>query len=173
MIHTIGNLERRRTLVLSGHDWHRGVLGIVASRVVGKYHRPTLLLDVQDGMAVGSGRSIDGFNLHQALEKLAHLFERFGGHMVEDVTLETDFLIEGYSVSYANLDLWEFLRLEGKEIEDLQAFEVDRALGRLLPEQTLEAVETMMDSDVQRRNDAIELHVPMLTVKSFLEYIVP
>ncbi len=80
MLHAIGDLEGRRTLVLSGHDWHRGILGIVASRVVGKYHRPTLLLDVQDGMAVGSGRSIDGFNLHQALEKLTHLFERFGGH---------------------------------------------------------------------------------------------
>jgi len=74
------DLEERRTLVLSGHDWHRGVLGIVASRLVGKYHRPTLLLDVRDGMAVGSGRSIDGFNLHQALERLSHLFERFGGH---------------------------------------------------------------------------------------------
>lgn len=74
------DLGERRTLVLSGHDWHRGVLGIVASRLVGKYHRPTLLLDVRDGMAVGSGRSIDGFNLHQALERLSHLFERFGGH---------------------------------------------------------------------------------------------
>jgi single-stranded-DNA-specific exonuclease len=74
------DLGERRTLVLSGHDWHRGVLGIVASRLVGKYHRPTLLLDVRDGMAVGSGRSIDGFNLHQALQRLSHLFERFGGH---------------------------------------------------------------------------------------------
>ncbi len=74
------DLGERRTLVLSGHDWHRGVLGIVASRLVGKYHRPTLLLDVRDGMAFGSGRSIDGFNLHQALQRLSHLFERFGGH---------------------------------------------------------------------------------------------
>ncbi len=74
------DLEERRTLVLSGNNWHRGVLGIVASRLVGKYHRPTLLLDVRNGMAVGSGRSIDGFNLHQALERLSHLFEKFGGH---------------------------------------------------------------------------------------------
>ena len=106
-------------------------------------------------------------------EELAKTIERFGGVMVEDVTLETDFLIEGYSVSYANLNLSEFLRLEGKELEDLQAFEVYRALGRELPEQTLEAVETIMDSDVQRRNDAIELQVPILPVKDFLEYIVP
>ena len=79
-IMSLEDLGERRTLVLSGRDWHRGVLGIVASRLVGKYHRPTLLLDVREGMAVGSGRSIDGFNLHQALERLSHLFERFGGH---------------------------------------------------------------------------------------------
>ncbi|MBN1832972.1 MAG: single-stranded-DNA-specific exonuclease RecJ [Deltaproteobacteria bacterium] len=74
------DLEERRTLVLSGNNWHRGVLGIAASRLVSKYHRPTLLLDVRNGVAVGSGRSIDGFNLHQALERLSHLFEKFGGH---------------------------------------------------------------------------------------------
>jgi single-stranded-DNA-specific exonuclease len=79
-INSMEDLGERRTLVLSGHEWHRGVLGIVASRLVGKYHRPTLLLDVRDGIAVGSGRSIDGFNLHRALERLSHLFERFGGH---------------------------------------------------------------------------------------------
>jgi single-stranded-DNA-specific exonuclease len=74
------DLEERRILVLSGHNWHRGILGIVASKLVGKYHRPTLLLDIRDGMAVGSGRSIDGFNLYQGLQRLSHLFERFGGH---------------------------------------------------------------------------------------------
>lgn len=74
------DLEDRRTLVVSGHGWHRGVLGIVASRLVDKYGRPALVLDIEDGLAVGSGRSIEGFNLHRALERLGHLFERFGGH---------------------------------------------------------------------------------------------
>lgn len=80
IIMSMKDLEHRKTLVLSGNGWHRGVLGIVASRLVDKYHRPTLVSSIEDGMAVGSGRSIDGFNLHVALTRLEHLFERFGGH---------------------------------------------------------------------------------------------
>jgi single-stranded-DNA-specific exonuclease len=74
------DIEDRKTLVISGNGWHRGVLGIVASRLVDKYRRPTLVLDIEDGKAAGSGRSIEGFNLHRALERLGRLFERFGGH---------------------------------------------------------------------------------------------
>jgi single-stranded-DNA-specific exonuclease len=74
------DLGDRRTLVISGNGWHRGVLGIVASRLVDKYRRPTLVLNIEDGLAIGSGRSIEGFNLYQALERLGTLFERFGGH---------------------------------------------------------------------------------------------
>jgi single-stranded-DNA-specific exonuclease len=74
------DLEDRRTLVLSGRDWHKGVLGIVASRLVDRYHRPALVIHLHEGMATGSGRSIDGFNLHKALARHEHLFEKFGGH---------------------------------------------------------------------------------------------
>jgi len=74
------DLKNRRTLVVSGTGWHRGVLGIVASRLVDRHHRPALVLDVQDSMARGSGRSISGFNLYRALARLKHLFEKFGGH---------------------------------------------------------------------------------------------
>jgi single-stranded-DNA-specific exonuclease len=70
----------RRTLVFAGRGWHRGVLGIVASRLVEKYHRPTLVLDVRDGVAEGSGRSIPGFDLYGALSRLSPLLRRFGGH---------------------------------------------------------------------------------------------
>jgi single-stranded-DNA-specific exonuclease len=56
------------------------VLGIVASRLVDKYYRPSLIFNIQNGIAVGSGRSIDGFNIFRALSKLSHLFEKFGGH---------------------------------------------------------------------------------------------
>jgi single-stranded-DNA-specific exonuclease len=72
--------EDQRTLVFWGNDWHRGVLGIVASKLVEKYHRPVLVLSVQEGMAFGSGRSIPGFNLYEALRRLRHLLRRFGGH---------------------------------------------------------------------------------------------
>lgn len=80
VIISMEDLEERRTFIFSGSGWHRGVLGIVASRLVEKYHRPTLVLDIRGGMAIGSGRSIEGFDLHQALETFEHLFERFGGH---------------------------------------------------------------------------------------------
>ncbi len=69
-----------RSLVMAGEGWHRGVLGIVASRLVERYHRPSLVISIGDGLAVGSGRSIDSFNLYKALSQFGHLFERFGGH---------------------------------------------------------------------------------------------
>jgi single-stranded-DNA-specific exonuclease len=73
-------LQTRRTLVVAGKGWHRGVLGIVASRLADRFHRPALVLSIENGMASGSGRSIPGFNLYRALTSLAHLLERYGGH---------------------------------------------------------------------------------------------
>lgn len=74
------DMEKTRFMVFSREGWHQGVLGIVASRLLDRYYRPTLVLTIRDGKATGSGRSIDGFNLYHALEKYSHLFERFGGH---------------------------------------------------------------------------------------------
>ncbi len=69
-----------RLVVLDGEAWHRGVLGILASRVVELTGKPALVLAHEDGHAHGSGRSIDGFHLLEALEHCAALFTRFGGH---------------------------------------------------------------------------------------------
>ena len=80
MIRARKDLGGRRVLILWGENWHQGVLGIVASRLVEKYHRPSLVVGVKDGIATGSGRSIDGFNLYKALSRLPPLFQRFGGH---------------------------------------------------------------------------------------------
>jgi single-stranded-DNA-specific exonuclease len=74
------DLKDRMTIVLAKKGWHEGVLGIVASRLLDRYHRPTLVLTIREEMAVGSGRSIDGFNLHRSMARLQHLFEKFGGH---------------------------------------------------------------------------------------------
>jgi single-stranded-DNA-specific exonuclease len=70
----------RYSLVLAGEGWHRGVIGIVAQRVVERYHRPALVIGVGDGLGVGSGRSIRAFHLLDALTAMQDLFERFGGH---------------------------------------------------------------------------------------------
>jgi single-stranded-DNA-specific exonuclease len=69
-------------LVLHADHWHPGIIGIVASRVVEKYYRPTLLLCAAEssGLLKGSGRSIPEFNLHEGLVSLGELFEGFGGH---------------------------------------------------------------------------------------------
>ncbi len=67
-------------LVFWGEGWHRGVVGIVASRVVNRFHRPAIVLGVENGVAQGSGRSIEAFHLLEALESMRELFTRFGGH---------------------------------------------------------------------------------------------
>ena len=69
-------------LVYCAENWHRGVLGIVASRLVERLHRPVFVFgrNDEDGLASGSGRSIEAFHLLDALESMPDLFERFGGH---------------------------------------------------------------------------------------------
>ncbi len=75
-----GAIDQQGCLVIDGDGWHRGVLGILASRVVERTGRPTLVLSHEDGEAHGSGRSIPGFHLLEALESCHDVFVRFGGH---------------------------------------------------------------------------------------------
>lgn len=83
-------LQEARCLVLAHPDWHRGVLGIVASRMVERLGKPAMLLAIENGQAVGSGRSLPGFHLQKALASLAHLLEHFGGHaLAAGATLAT------------------------------------------------------------------------------------
>lgn len=74
------DLAANHLLVLDGDGWHRGVIGILASRVVERTAKPALVVCVEEGIAHGSGRSIDGFPLLEAIETCADLFTRFGGH---------------------------------------------------------------------------------------------
>jgi single-stranded-DNA-specific exonuclease len=67
-------------LVVDGEGWHRGVIGILASRIVERTAKPAIVVSVEDGVAHGSGRSVEGFQLLNALESCADLFTRFGGH---------------------------------------------------------------------------------------------
>jgi single-stranded-DNA-specific exonuclease len=72
--------EDQAALVFAGPNWHRGVVGIVASRLVDRFYRPVFVLSEEDGEAQGSGRSITPFHLLEALESMPDLFSRFGGH---------------------------------------------------------------------------------------------
>lgn len=69
-----------RAIVVGGEGWHEGVKGIVASRLVNRYHVPALLFSIEDGVARGSGRSVGSVNLFEAVEKCSDLLIRFGGH---------------------------------------------------------------------------------------------
>ncbi len=83
------------SIVLHYEDWHPGVIGIVASRLVEKYYRPTVLLTTIDGVAKGSARSISNFNIYEALEKCEDLLLHFGGHQAAaGVAVEVDKLDE-------------------------------------------------------------------------------
>jgi single-stranded-DNA-specific exonuclease len=83
--------ERDVGLVLASDAWHPGVVGIVASRVVERFGRPTILVAFDGDIGKGSGRSISSFNLHHALVECGDLLERFGGHhMAAGVTLRRD-----------------------------------------------------------------------------------
>jgi len=74
------SLSANRMLVMIGEGWHRGIIGILASRVVDRTAKPAIVVSVEDGVAHGSGRSIDGFPLLEAIETCADLYTRFGGH---------------------------------------------------------------------------------------------
>jgi len=74
------NMEKLSSMVLHDPDWHLGVIGIVASRLVDAYYRPAIMLSTVEGKIKGSARSIKGFNIYEALKKCDDLLEQFGGH---------------------------------------------------------------------------------------------
>ena len=76
------DIGARTVLVVAGEGWHRGVIGIVASKLVDAYHRPAIVLSIEDGEAHGSCRSIPSFDMLAALESCAPMLGRFGGHKV-------------------------------------------------------------------------------------------
>jgi len=111
-------------LVHWGEGWHRGVVGIVASRIVEKYHRPAIVLGIDNGVAQGSGRSIEAFHLLEALEGMRELFTKFGGHAhaagltLPEASLET---------FRERLRLWASERLTPQDLQP--TVEIDALIG--------------------------------------------
>lgn len=79
-IERMNDLQERRAIVLYDPSWHRGVVGIVASKITEEYNRPAFILSLDGDLLRGSGRSIDGFDLYKALFQLSDILEQFGGH---------------------------------------------------------------------------------------------
>ena len=74
------DIEKQRFIVVNGEGWHRGVIGLAASKIAERLYRPTIVLSAENGYAHGSGRSVGDFHLLKALESCSDLFEQFGGH---------------------------------------------------------------------------------------------
>ncbi len=119
-----------RLLVVDGDGWHRGVIGILASRVVERTAKPAIVVSVEDGVAHGSGRSVDGFPLLEAIETCSDLFTRFGGHA----------FAVGFAMPAENLpELKRRLRLHAeerlgtREAEQLLRIHAELPLHRITP----------------------------------------
>lgn len=76
----MGDLDSHASIVIYNPSWHKGVIGIVASRLTEKFYKPTIVLTKSNGFATGSGRSIQGFDIYKALESCRDILENFGGH---------------------------------------------------------------------------------------------
>lgn len=81
LIHSNEFYKNRRSTVLFKPEWHKGVIGIVASRLTETFYRPTVILTESKGLATGSARSVEGFDLYKAVDSCSDLLENFGGHM--------------------------------------------------------------------------------------------
>ena len=84
-------LDEKNAIIIGGENWHHGVIGIVSSKITELYFKPSILLCYEDDLAKGSGRSIPGFDLHEALMKCQGTIEKFGGHaMAIGITIKKD-----------------------------------------------------------------------------------
>ncbi len=75
------HFNKKKSTVLFNSSWHKGVIGIVASRLTDRYYRPTIILTESNGMATGSARSVKDFDIYNAIQSCSDLLEQFGGHM--------------------------------------------------------------------------------------------
>ena len=124
--------EDQATIVLADERWHAGVIGIVASRLVERYHRPTVLIALEGGLGKGSARSIKGFHLYQAFQACSHALAGFGGHeFAAGLSIDAS-LVASFSdqfESYAQSCLDEQARIAVREYDaELVLQEIDESL---------------------------------------------
>ena len=149
MLQTLGSLDDLPSIVLGSRDWHPGVVGIVASRVSRMCHRPSILIAIDDeGMGKGSGRSIPGINLVDAIEHCRHLLTKGGGHAMAIGLSVHENNIAAFREAFGNvirtkleagnlvpiLDLDVELRLRDMTNDFLEQFKLLEPFGQANPE---------------------------------------
>ncbi|MBS1530882.1 MAG: single-stranded-DNA-specific exonuclease RecJ [Bacteroidetes bacterium] len=127
---------RRKSTVVFNENWHKGVIGIVASRLTEKYYRPTIVLTRSNGHIAGSARSVHGFDLYEALYECRDLLIQFGGHkyaagltlLQENIGAFSDRFEEVVSATITDEQLVQEIRIEG----DLELKQIDARFFRVL-----------------------------------------
>ena len=127
------NMDANNTIVVSGENWHHGVIGIVASKITEMYYKPSILLSIEGDTAKGSGRSIEGFDLHNALCECNELLEKYGGHE----------MAVGLSLPKNNLEKFN---------QKMQEISKDIDLEQLVPIIKIDKVLTSKDLEVDNIN---------------------
>jgi single-stranded-DNA-specific exonuclease len=131
----------RRTIVLADERWHSGVIGIVASRLVERYHRPAVLIALAEGLGKGSARSIRGFHLYRALQRCQESLQSFGGHeyaagltvAAEQIPVLAEAFEEAAVQTLNEDDLLPRLLHDGEILFDELSLEAVQELDRLAP----------------------------------------
>ena len=123
-------LATRKMIVMAGEGWHRGIIGILASRIVDRTAKPAIVVSVEEGVAYGSGRSIDGFPLLEAIETCADLYTRFGGH-----AFAVGFAMPAENLPEMERRLYAFAaeKLAGREAEQILRIHAELLLDRVTP----------------------------------------
>lgn len=118
--------DKHRALVIAAENWHPGVIGIVASRVVEVLHRPTVLLALNGDRARGSARSIPGFHLYDALHSCSHHLERFGGHKY---AAGMEIRVENIDAFREELQAYAYEHLSADDLIPELCYDLDVKLG--------------------------------------------
>lgn len=124
IVENLESFAERRAIVIFNEDWHRGVIGIVASRLTEEYHRPAVVITCTGDIATGSARSVTGFDVYKAIENCRDLLDNFGGHTYA----------AGFSLKVANVPAF------AARFEEFVA-------GNILPEQTDPIIEIDAEID--------------------------
>ena len=106
------NIDNLNSIVLAGENWHHGVIGIVASRITEKYFKPTILIGIENEIGKGSGRSVPGFDLHDALAQSAEYLEKYGGHeMAVGLSLNKD-KIKDFKIHFEQIAIVPVIKID-------------------------------------------------------------
>lgn len=93
-------MQQRKSTVLYKEDWHKGVVGIVASRLIDHYYRPTIILTKSNDKVSGSARSVSGFNIYEAIHECRDLLENYGGHFYAAGMTLSEELVEAFAAKF-------------------------------------------------------------------------